>query len=207
MAAPLLCITVSAPTMAELRQCRDATAGADLVELRLDSVRDPDVQAALAGRRTPVIVTCRPEWEGGHFRGPESAREAILREALDRGAEYVDVEFKAGFDDLVRSQRGRRIVLSMHDFAGVPADLRETVRAMRALNPEVLKVAVLAHSLRDGLMLREIRTAEGGTAATFIAMGPAGLPTRILAAQFGSCWTYAGDGHAPGQLPASQMLE
>ena len=38
--------------MAELRRRRDAAAlaGADLVELRLDSVADPDVTAALAGR-------------------------------------------------------------------------------------------------------------------------------------------------------------
>ena len=38
--------------MAELRRRRDAAAlaGADLVELRLDSVADPDVAAALAGR-------------------------------------------------------------------------------------------------------------------------------------------------------------
>ena len=64
MSKPRLVIVASAPTTAELRRRRDAAAvaGADLVELRLDSVADPDVSAALAGRKTPVIVTCRPEW-------------------------------------------------------------------------------------------------------------------------------------------------
>jgi shikimate dehydrogenase len=37
-------------------------------------------------------------------------------------------------------------------------------------------------------------------------MGPAGLPTRVLAAHFGSCWSYAGDGYAPGQIVAERML-
>ena len=43
MSKPLLVIVASAPTMAELRRRRDAAAlaGADLVELRLDSVADP----------------------------------------------------------------------------------------------------------------------------------------------------------------------
>ena len=50
---PLLCVTVTAPTMAELRQRRDAIVDADLVELRLDSVSDLDVAGALAGRRDP----------------------------------------------------------------------------------------------------------------------------------------------------------
>ena len=75
-----LCVTVTAPTMAELRRHRDAVADADLVELRLDSVRDPDVRGALADRVRPVIVTCRPTWEGGLFSGSEEDRKRLLGE-------------------------------------------------------------------------------------------------------------------------------
>ncbi len=207
MPAPLLCVTVTAPTMAELRQRRDAVAGADLVELRLDSVSDPIVAGALAGRRCPVIVTCRPKWEGGHFAGSEGERRGILSEALDRGADYVDIEFKAGFDDLIRAHGGRRIVLSMHDFTGVPTDLADRVRAMRTQGADVIKVAVLTRNLSDCLPLLQI---EGRTArypaTTIVGMGAAGLPTRILAAHFGSCWTYAGEGHELGQISPRRML-
>ena len=45
--AQRLCVTVTAPTMAELRRRRDEATDADLVELRLDSVRDPDVAAKI----------------------------------------------------------------------------------------------------------------------------------------------------------------
>ena len=78
MSKPLLCVTVTAPTMAELRRRRDAVADADLVELRLDTVSDPDVAGALGGRRSPVIVTCRPTWEGGTFAGSEEERQRLL---------------------------------------------------------------------------------------------------------------------------------
>ena len=47
----LVCETVTATTMAELRAARDAVTDADLVELRLDGVADLDVAGALAGRR------------------------------------------------------------------------------------------------------------------------------------------------------------
>ena len=117
---PLLCVTVAAATTAELRQKRDAVADADLIELRLDSVSDPSAAGALAGRRQAVIVTCRPAWEGGGFKGSEEERRAILAEALALGAEYVDVEWRARFDDLISQSAGRRIVLSTHDFHGLP---------------------------------------------------------------------------------------
>src|ERR1700686_1775626 len=99
MSKASVCVTVTAPTTAELRQRRDSVTGADLIELRLDSVSDPSAAGALAGRRTPVIVTCRPVWEGGQFSGSEQERRQILSDALALGAEYVDIEWRADFQD------------------------------------------------------------------------------------------------------------
>src|SRR5262249_15323325 len=112
---PQLCVTVTAATTGELRRKRDQVADADLIELRLDTVSDPNVAGALAGRRRPVIVTCRPTWEGGHFTGSEEERHRLLAEAFDLGAEYVDVEWRAHFHDLLTVTGGRRVVLSVHD--------------------------------------------------------------------------------------------
>src|SRR5688572_28739913 len=116
--------------MAELRAARDATRRVDTVELRLDGIAGIDIAEALAGRKTPVVVTCRAQWEGGRFDGSEEEREAILARALDLGAEFVDVEWRAGFTDLITSAP-ERVVVSSHDFNGVPADLVDRVRAMR----------------------------------------------------------------------------
>ena len=43
MSKPQLCVTVTADTTAELCRHRDAVTDADLVELSLYSVSDPDV--------------------------------------------------------------------------------------------------------------------------------------------------------------------
>ncbi|MCU1383443.1 MAG: aroE [Acidobacteria bacterium] len=208
MSNPRLCVTVTAATTAELRQKRDAVADADLIELRLDTVSDPSVAGALAGRRGPVIVTCRPTWEGGQFKGSEEERKQILADALSLGAEYVDVEWRARFDDLIGQAGGRRIVLSAHDFLGVPVDLTARVHAMRSTGAEVIKIAATLHSLSDCLPLLDLGTQSGRQSdLVLIGMGPYGLATRVLAGRFGSIWTYAGALKEIGQLSAETLLK
>ncbi len=198
---------MTAETTADLRRKRDEVSGADLVELRLDSVSDPNVAGALAGRKVPVIVTCRPAWEGGQFKGAEEERKQILRDALSRGAEYVDVEWKAGFTDLLASSGGRRIVISSHDFDGVPKDLTGRAQAMRATGAEVVKIAVKTSRLSDCLPLLDLGAQIARQGTVLIGMGECGLATRVLARKFGSLWTYAGDQRQVGQLSLTDLLD
>jgi 3-dehydroquinate dehydratase/shikimate dehydrogenase len=206
-----LCEVVAVPTMEALRAGRDAAAqaGADVVELRLDLVDRPDVAGALQGRPRPVIVTCRAAWEGGHFKGSEEERQRILREALDLGAEFVDIEHKtAGVDQWLRpADRAQRVICSLHDFEAMPRDIVERAREMRRTGAAIVKIAGYAHRLTDLLPLLEIGRAQGdGERGVLIGMGVAGTASRLLAAHFGSCWTYAGSAVAPGQVAASRLL-
>jgi 3-dehydroquinate dehydratase/shikimate dehydrogenase len=194
--------TVVGQSLAELRSARDRVTDADLVELRLDGVRDVDVAGALAGRARPVVVTCRPVREGGRFDGTEEERLRLLGQAARLGAEFVDIEWKAGPERVPRGDR-TRLVVSHHDFEGVPADLTDRVRAMHGCGGDVIKIAVTARSLRDCLTLK--RAVDGDRAAhVAIAMGSAGHLTRVWPAWLGSCWTYAGSA-APGQIPARDL--
>lgn len=205
---PRICTTITAPTMAVLRARRDASPSADLVELRLDSVSDPEVAGALQGRRQPVVITCRPTWEGGSFRGSEEERQRLLAEALAAGAEYVDLEWRADFTrDLMASTRGRRVVISHHDFAGVPSDLDDRLTAMCATGAEVVKLAAQVPALGACAQLLDVGRRFGGEQSlVLLGMGRQGFVTRALAARFGSCWTYAGSEAALGQIPIDQML-
>jgi 3-dehydroquinate dehydratase/shikimate dehydrogenase len=194
--------------MAELCRARDQVREADLVELRLDAACDPDPAAALAGRGHPVIVTCRPRWEGGHFAGSEDERQALLRRALELGADYVDVEHAAPFArSLVAATGGRRVVLSTHDFGGVPRDLGARMTAMCDTGAEVVKAAVMTARLTDAVEVFELGRRLAGRPFVAIGMGTPGLATRVLAARVGSCWTYAGTAWAPGQLPAARLCD
>jgi len=208
MTTALLCETVTGRTMAELVRARDEATHGDMVELRLDGVSDVDVAGALQGRRVPAIATCRPTWEGGRFDGSEEERARILAQALDAGAEYVDVEWRAtqsgGDFTSVVSRDPARIVVSSHDFERVPSDLGDRVRAMRGIGAATIKVAFAVSRLSETLRLKDIGAVGD---AVVIGMGEAGVPSRLLASHFGSKWTYAGHGIAPGQIPASMMTD
>ena len=204
-----LCATVTAETTAELRARRDKAShadGADLVELRLDTVRDLDLEGALADRTRPVLVTCRRVQEGGRFRGSEEERHDILRRALLLGADWVDLEWRGGFEALIAERHGRNIVLSTHDFDGTPEDVEERYRAMRGTGAEVVKLAVHTRSAGDVVRLLRLGRAHRGERLVLVGMGAAGVPTRLLPAHFGSCWSYAGEGVAPGQVCLSDMV-
>jgi 3-dehydroquinate dehydratase / shikimate dehydrogenase len=209
MTTALLCETVTGRTMAELVAARDRATHGDMVELRLDGVGDLDVAGALQGRRVPTVVTCRPIWEGGRFDGTEHDRARILSQALELGAEFVDVEWRAtqqsnaDFTGIVQRDPAR-VVISSHDFDGVPRDLEHRVRAMRGVGAASIKIAVAVSRLTETLPLKAI---GAGGDAIVIGMGEAGVPSRLLASHFGSKWTYAGHGIAPGQIPAPMMAD
>ena len=202
---PLICETVTATSMADLCARRDAAVGADLVEVRLDSVRDPDAGGALLGRTLPIVVTCRPRDDGGGFQGSETERRALLLGALDSGADFVDLEWGRGFDEVIRRRHGRNVVCSTHDFQGIPVDLDARVDAMVASGAEVVKVAVMVSRVAECARLAAIARRHTGRRLVLIAMGEAGVITRVCPARFGSCWTYAGAAVAPGQLTVDEL--
>jgi len=193
---------VRGQSLAELRAARDRVQAAEMVELRLDGVADLDVAGALAGRTKPVIATCRAAWEGGQFDGSETERLRILADAIRLGAEFVDVEWRADRSGLPGNDR-TQIVLSHHDFGGMPPDLADRVRAMQREPAAILKVAVGPVRLRDCLTLRDLDW--NGRPHVTIAMGGAGQVTRLCPSRFGSAWTYGGTA-APGQSLVADLI-
>jgi 3-dehydroquinate dehydratase/shikimate dehydrogenase len=208
MPQPLIVQTVTATSMADLRARRDAVVHADIVELRLDGVTDLDPVGALVGSTRPTIVTCRPVWEGGRWDGDEAGRRRVMAGAVQAGADYVDIERRAGWVPDLRGTR-TRLIVSDHDFIAVSSDLGARVREMRAHGADVVKVAAAVANVSDTLRLRDAVATSGDEGdLVCIAMGEAGVLSRLLPARFGSCWAYGGDtGAAPGQIPVSLMHE
>ena len=208
----LIC-TLTSRDVASMRADMAAakSAGADTVECRLDYLAPvPDAGAMTALLSDPpleVIATCRAVRQGGHFVGTESQRLEILRLAAQLGAAFVDVE-----DDVKPSAwPGGRVILSHHDIAGCPKDLPAIVRRLENSSAEVnKKVAFVASGPEDSLRALELlRTARKPAIA--LAMGEAGVVSRILARKFGAFGTFAslhaGAESAPGQLTIQEMRD
>jgi 3-dehydroquinate dehydratase/shikimate dehydrogenase len=187
--------------MAEARR-----AGADLCELRIDYLRDPDLKAILSAKPLPVLATVRPQWEGGMYEGAEALRFGLLEDACRYGADYVDVEFRA-FKDFKRGDA--KLVVSYHDFEKTPDDLAATAAKMAALDPFLVKVACQARGSADLARLVTLQKTFPSPIAV-IAMGEFGEPLRVLYHRYGGWLTFvslkAGLESAPGQVTVEEMV-
>ncbi len=214
-----ICVSVTEETTAAVV---DRMAGlaphADLFEIRADFVRDLDLPALVRARVKPILLTCRTEKEGGRFpAADEPARRAILADAVRLGFDLVDLEARAGFDDVAKAKSGRGLVLSWHDFEGTPTDLEALYRRMEAAGADIVKIAVTARSIEDlGRLLafaqKHARAREKGRPPLVaLAMGPLGVASRLLGGRYGAPFTFAapfvGREAAPGQLPARALAE
>jgi len=181
--------------------------GAELVELRIDYLEGTfDLAALLDGRPGPVLITCRRPADGGRYQGDESARRALLQQAIALGAEYVDLEEDTAAA-IGRSGCTRRVI-SRHDFQCTPDDLEAIHARLAALDADVVKVVTLAQRPHDNLRL--LRLSQGAKVPTVaFAMGEMGMASRILAGKFGAPWTYApadqAQAVAPGQLSFQEL--
>lgn len=203
-------VSLGARTTAKAKAAlQEISRSADIAELRLDFMTEYDLAVLLRDRPCPVIVTNRPEREGGRFRGSEAERIKPLRAAIDLGAEYVDIEHDAVA--LIPERGQTRLIVSYHDFEQTPANLVEIYRQIAAKGADVVKVVGMARSVADNLRVFEaLDQADRPTIA--IAMGEAGLIGRVLALRYESCFlTYAtlgsGERVAPGQLAVATMRE
>jgi 3-dehydroquinate dehydratase / shikimate dehydrogenase len=189
---------------------------ASCVEFRLDLFEEPFDLALLLRERgaLPAVVTLRPPDQGGKSPLPSAARFEVLLQAARLGAEYVDLEYDAASPHAVAAlkETGARVIVSRHDFSAMPADLAEGWwPALAARGADVVKVVGTALDVRDCLcVFRAFARADLPTIA--IAMGEAGLASRVLALRDEHCLlTYAaldqGKSTAPGQLTASEMRQ
>jgi len=193
-----------------------AKAVADLIELRLDYLGEPEFGPLMKSCRKPFIITNRRREEGGRFEGDEAGRFEVLKEAVEQGADYVDVEVRSKgslLRDLIGNRKRTKIILSFHDFQGTPSqrELKEVFSRMIDLGADIVKIVTLATSWEDNFVLLSLlsHAKERNQQAVAFCMGEKGRMSRIFAPQMGAAWTYAplqrDRSSAPGQLTAGEM--
>jgi 3-dehydroquinate dehydratase-1 len=192
----------------------------DLVEARIDLFARHTPQHVEAVLRTlrrcghPTIATIRRAAEGGSWAGTEREREHLFRTALPL-VDAVDVELAsralAGrVLDLAHAAR-RPVIVSAHDMdrTPTPATLARRIEAAVSLGADIVKLAAYAHTMDDVARLLRTLLAHPHVPLVVLAMGPAGLPARVLFAAAGSLLTYAfpegAAPAAPGQLPLKAL--
>jgi len=225
---PKICVPVRVGHVSELPEAiKRAATVADLIELRLDYLDESELDQALTFLHdfldrpgTPVILTFRPAEQGGLTSFDFAARLGFWKSLIKvSGCALLDLEV-----DLVLSLAAegasenssidwRRVICSHHDFDGVPSDLEHIYERMAATPARILKIAVHVEDASHCLPVFGLlgRAQDEGREMIAIAMGAAGMMTRILGPARGSFLTYGSfddqDATAPGQLTAKEMIE
>ena len=226
---PRICVPVMGRDMRAIRASAASAAlcGADIVELRIDSLCPmPTPQQALCAiaavregaGETPILFTLRTSRDGGEGGRDAAAYEALLCEVARSGAvEGIDCELSVGEAAFARiacaaHAAGVTLVGSSHAFT-VPQDFAiaaHWLARQAALGADVVKAAVMVRdrvqALEAALIMARAQR-EIGKPMIAIAMGPAGVLTRAACACVGSCLTFgtAGQASAPGQMDARAL--
>jgi len=195
--------------------------GADIIELRLDRMKNIDEFEDIFGQvrkvtRLPIISTIRWHKELGKTCG-SFLQEGKRRDLFSRIIPYtdaVDIEINSRIFSAV-SREARRmkktVVASYHNFRIIPPDgqLRSLVRKGFRKGGHIVKIAAYARSLREaGRLLCLCLSFRPGSVAA-VAMGEAGKLARYAAPLFGSAliYGYIDRPYGPGQLKVSEIRE
>lgn len=214
-----LCVSVAvSDAVAVLAAVMPVVNLVDVIEIRLDAMTEPNIELCITQLPCPVLVTNRPQWEGGLFTGSEKERIRILCRAIQAGAMYADVELHARPDlrhEVQETARhhGAKVIVSNHDFRATPAParLREILAEMISTGADVGKIVTSATTPAD--VLRVLALQEIATAARFplcaFAMGETGKISRLATLYLGGFMTYAAIDQqqvtAPGQIAIADL--
>src|SRR5687768_8413140 len=179
-----ICVAIrESTTAAAVASVVRASKWADLIEIRADYIRDLDFRELLRNKPCPVIFTLRAPHEGGEYSGTEGERIRIIIQASHENADYVDVEFSSNWKLVLDTVPKQKVILSYHDFHKTPAHLEAKLDLMAATGAGILKIVTRARCLADNVRIARLLNYASSLRVKLIAlaMGSAGIPSRILA--------------------------
>ena len=218
-ALPRICIALGLPDVPRLLEQarREAEAGENFLEFRLDYLPDPEKGAqAIAGflegyPGCTVLATCRRHQNHGKFNGSIEEQLSILGLAIQAGARAVDLEIETAevVPERCAELRTRAyLIVSWHHFETTPP-LDPVMKRMRKVPADVYKLVSTSRKPSDtGRILAASKLSPKIPLVT-LAMGETGFPSRVLSTAMGAVFTYAAPAHvqgtAPGQINARQL--
>jgi len=189
---------------------KNAELIADMLELRMDLVGS-GWHAMAPHLHKPWIATMRDISHRGKFAGSEGERINELMRAVELGATIVDIELDCpALGKLVESIKGRaRCLISYHNWDSTPSleQLSDTVRQQLTAGADICKVVTTARNVDDNQVVLELPGLFPRVDIISLAMGPAGVLSRVLSPLAGGYLTYASMGETGGSAPGQMNVE
>jgi 3-dehydroquinate dehydratase/shikimate dehydrogenase len=182
-----------------------------------------ELPALFQERTRPSILTFRPSQQGGASGADTTRRALFWAENFSPNKEHADyADLELDLVAHIKAEEDRRavklidwnkVICSHHDFEELPADLENIFARMMDTPARILKLALRARDITDCLaVFRLLERAHGaGREMIAVAMGEAGLLTRVLSPARGSYLTFGAlddeQRSAPGQPDARELRD
>lgn len=234
----MICIPITARSNKEaLHDIEHSCLTAGAIEIRMDLIVDGSLSALIAAarrnsRKVEIIVTCRKKAEAAQMSAADGSEDesedqknkkmAILKEAVDLDADFIDIELSEGADTIEelksyceKGDGSKKLIISCHDFKRTPglARLKELFHQCRKYEPGIVKIVTFANKPEDNLRMLSLIPYARKHKQEIIAlcMGEKGRISRVMAPYLGNYLTFTALGRnaqsAPGQLTAAEMRQ
>ncbi|MBQ1832537.1 MAG: type I 3-dehydroquinate dehydratase [Treponema sp.] len=203
MNRPLICMTLTCKTLNEdLELIKKYRNHIDIVELRADYLSDdekPFIKKFPGMAGLPCILTIRRKIDGGVYSDGEAARAVIFAKALSFVAEdqsknfaYVDFEedFQVSSLQDAALAYGVKVIRSLHDMNNPIGNLAQRLEKLKVTDYEIPKIAFMPETLQDVKHVFDEASKLKDSNHIIVAMGPLGLPTRVLSAKIKNYLTF-----------------
>ena len=194
MERPLICLTLTGKTLTEdlaiLNKYRNFI---DMAELRADFLTDSErlhIRKFPGMAGLPCILTLRRRIDGGLFVEGEASRTVLFARAMSyasqdksKNFQYVDFEedFRVPSLQDAALAFGTKIIRSVHSMDKPIYNLAQRLDSLRTTGYEIPKIAFMPQTLDDVKNLFEEASRLNDRNHILIAMGPLGVPSRLLA--------------------------
>jgi len=210
MRKPRICATI---TNNDPKAVKEVEPLVDLFELRIDLIGDgwPELVKQI---KKPWIACNRSADEGGQWQGSEARRVEKLLQAIELGADIVDIELRTrNLEKIVQLiKRRTKCLLSFHDLEKTPSldEMKEIVQRQLKAGADICKMVTTAQGFEDNLTVLQLISEFPGVRLVSFAMGALGSMSRVLCPLVGGDFTYAsiekGKESAQGQITARDLL-
>jgi len=192
-----LCLSIAPNSMRDaITTLKKYRHSSELMEVRIDGIRDLNLEQLLQQPRPKLIITNRRKTEGGKFSGSAKQQYKILSEAIQLEAEYIDVEFSWGTEFIKRLlplSNKTKIICSYHNLKETPGNLKSLYNQMLKTGAQIIKLTTTANDITDNKIIFDLLEQSQKDKQKLIAhcMGEAGKISRIIGGKFGNYLTYA----------------
>ncbi len=202
----MIVISITAPTMKEALLDIKQAKNADLIELRLDLIKDitlSGLEKLIKNKRKRIIVTDRRK------------RLKLIRKAIELKVDYIDLDIMVGEEtirEIISEKNNTKVIVSFHDYRKTDKrGINRRYAQIKKLKPDVIKIAAFARDINDNNVIFDLIKKAGIENKKIIAlcMGKKGQVSRILSVMYGAefifCSLREGKEAAPGQITAETL--